>query len=386
MGARPRAAALRVRVLGAAREVPAAAWNALLDDAARPFLDHRYLSALEESGTAAHNGWHPRHLAAFRGKALVAAAPAYLKQPGAGEFVDDGAWDLASRRLGLPWHPKLVLGLPFTPVTGRRLLVAPGEDAQALRRALLRAAEGLAREQGFSSVHAHFHLEEESAAFESEGFVPRLGVQYHWLNEGYAQPEDFLARFRSSRRNQLRRERRAVAEAGVELRTLRGVELQATPEALYQLYAGTARRNGAMPYLEEGFFARLVRDMPEVLELVEARRGGKQVAAALNISGPGALYGRYWGCVEDLPFLHFAVCLYHPVDDCIRRGVKRFEPGAGGEHKLARGFTPVLTRSAHRLLLAPLAARVARSLAAERAAILSGLPAWRVDSGLKQVS
>jgi len=141
-----------------------------------------------------------------------------------------------------------------------------------------------------------------------------------------------------------------------------------------------------MPYLAEGFFALLVRDMPEVLELVEARRGGERIAAALNICGPEALYGRYWGCVEDLPFLHFAVCLYHPVDDCIRRGVQRFEPGAGGEHKLARGFTPVLTRSAHRLLHAPLAARVARSLAAERAAILSGLPAWRIDSGLKQTS
>jgi predicted N-acyltransferase len=384
MGGRARSAG--VRVLRAVAEVPAAAWNALLDDAARPFLDHRYLAALEESGTAAHNGWHPRHLVLYRGKTLVAAAPAYLKQPGAGEFVDDSLWDLASRRLGLPWHPKLVLGLPFTPITGRRLLVGSGEDAPALRQALLRAAEELAHGLGLSSLHAHFHLEEESAAFEAEGYVPRLGVQYHWINEGYGAPEDFLARFRSSRRNQLRRERRAVAEAGVELRTLRGAELSAAPEALYQLYAGTARRNGAMPYLAEGFFARLVRDMPEVLELVEARRGGQRMAAALNICGPEALYGRYWGCVEDLPFLHFAVCLYHPVDDCIRRGVRRFEPGAGGEHKLARGFSPVLTRSAHRLLHPPLAARVARSLAAERAAILSGLPAWRIDSGLKQLT
>lgn len=381
-----RARPVSVRVLRAVGEVPAAAWNALLDDAARPFLDHRYLSALEESGTAAHNGWHPRHVALFRGRTLVAAAPAYLKQPGAGEFVDDSLWDLASRRLGLPWHPKLVLGLPFTPITGRRLLVGTGDDAPVLRAALLQAAEALARELGLSSLHAHFHLEEESAAFEAEGYVPRLGVQYHWLNEGYGAPEDFLARFRSSRRNQLRRERRAVAEAGVELRTLRGAELAASPGSLFQLYAGTARRNGSVPYLAEGFFARLVRDMPEVLELVEARRGGERIAAALNICGPSALYGRYWGCVEDLPFLHFAVCLYHPVDDCIRRGVQRFEPGAGGEHKLARGFSPVLTRSAHRLLHAPLAARVARSLAAERAAILSGLPAWRIDSGLKQTS
>jgi predicted N-acyltransferase len=381
-----KARAVRVRVLRAVGEVPAEAWNALLDDAARPFLDHRYISALEESGTAASCGWHAHHLAVFRGRTLVAAAPAYLKQPGVGEYVDDSLWEHASLRLGLPWHPKLVLGLPFTPITGRRLLVAPGEDGPGLRSLLLQAAEELARAEGFSSLHVHFHLEEESAAFESGGYVPRLGVQYHWLNEGYAQPEDFLARFRSSRRNQLRRERRAVAEAGVELRTLRGPQLQATAESLFQLYAGTARRNGSRPYLAPGFFARLVRDMPEALELVEARRGGERIAAALNICGPEALYGRYWGCVEDLPFLHFAVCLYHPVDDCIRRGIQRFEPGAGGEHKLARGFTPSLTRSAHRLLHAPLAARVARSLAAERAAILSGLPAWRVDSGLKQVS
>lgn len=381
MSSRPRP--IQVRAVRSVAEVSAAAWNALLDDAARPFMDHRYLSALEQSGTAQGNGWFPSHLLAERGGQLVGAAPAWLKLPGAGEFVDDSAWDLASRRLGRPWHPKLVLGIPFTPITGRRLLVAPGEAAEAMRGQLLAAAEALATSEGLSSIHVHFHLEDEDAALAAAGYLPRLGVQYHWLNEGYATPEDFLQRFRSSRRTQLRREQRAVAEAGVSLRTLRGDEVDASAEALFQLYAGTARRNGSIPYLAEGFFTHLLRDFRPELELVEARRQGRRVAAALNISGPGALYGRYWGCVEDLPFLHFAVCLYHPVDACILRGVRRFEPGAGGEHKLARGFTPVLTRSAHRLFHAPLAARVSRSLEAERAALTSGLPAWRRDSGLK---
>lgn len=363
------------------RDIPREAWNALLSEDSTPFVDHRYLTAMEESGAS---GWHPRHLGVWQGNRLVAAAPAYVKEDSLGEFVFDGAWATAAERIRFAWYPKLVIGLPFTPVTGPRLLVARGEDVAARRGQLVRGAIEYARKERFSSIHVHFHTEGEVQPFETEGFASRYGVQYHWRNQGYATPADFLERFRSDRRTQIKRERRAVADAGIALRTLRGEEVVALDAAeISTLYDRTVDRNFGERFLSADFFRALLRDMPEHVEFVEARKDGRRIAGAFNLASKSTLYGRYWGSFEEQPFLHFNVCLYHPVDECIARGVQRFEPGAGGEHKLTRGFPPVLTYSSHLVFHPALDSAVRQYLTAERAAILSGLPSWHADSGLK---
>lgn len=367
------------------RDVPREAWNALLDEHSTPFPDHRYLSAMEESGAASPaTGWHARHLGIWQGHRLVAAAPAYVKDDSRGEFVFDGAWATAAERIGFRWYPKLVLDLPFTPVAGPRLLVAKGEDVAARKTQLIRAAIEFARTERLSSIHVHFHLEDEVVLFEREGFASRFGVQYHWQNAGYRTTEDFLARFRSDRRTQIRRERKALLDEGITLRTLRGEQLSGlTAAEVVALYTTTVDRNFGEHFLNEAFFDALLKQMPEYLEFTEARKGGRRVAGAFNIASKSTLYGRYWGALEPHAFLHFNVCLYHPVDECIARGVSKFEPGAGGEHKLTRGFPPALTFSSHLVFHPALDAAVRHYLDSERAAILGGLPSWHADSGLK---
>lgn len=376
-----------LRVHRALSEVPRGAWDALLDDAARPFLEWAFLVALEESGSVGgHTGWHPHHLTLWRGSRLVAAAPAYLKEDSHGEFVADGTWATAAERLGVRYYPKLVLAVPFTPITGRRLLVAPDEDRAAREAELARAALEYARAEGLSSVHVLFSTQAEAATLESVGYAPRLGVQYQWRNAGYGSFEDFLARFHTKRRNQLRRELRAPATQGLTLRTLRGEELAGVdPMDVYRLYVSTVDKYPwGRRHLTPGFFSRVLSTFGHACELVEARREGRLVAGAFNLVGPRTLYGRYWGCFEEHPFLHFNVCLYHPVADAIARGLERVEPGAGGEHKLTRGFEPTLTHSAH-LLFHPGVDRAVRSyLEHERAAMLAGLPRWRAETGFKR--
>ena len=368
---------LTLRVHRAITDVPQPAWDALLDDAGVPFLEWEFLAALEETGCAAPAaGWHPRHLTLWRGARLVAAAPAYLKDDSHGEFVADWSWATAAERQGVRYYPKLLLTVPFTPVTGRRMLVARGEDRLAREAELARAAQEYARSEGFSSVHVHFATEAEATALEAAGYAVRLGVQYQWRNKGYGSFEDFLGRFHARRRHQIRRELRAPAAQGLTLRTLRGEALAGVdPDDLYRLYASTVDKYPwGVRFLTRDFFARMLSTFPHACEVVEARREGRWVAGAFNLVGPRVLYGRYWGCFEEHPFLHFNVCLYHPVAEAISRGLERFEPGAGGEHKLTRGFEPTLTRSAH-LLFHPGVDRAVRSfLEHERAAVLAGLP------------
>jgi predicted N-acyltransferase len=379
----------QVKLLESMREVPREAWDALVDEQAAPFLEWEWLEALESSGSVRPaTGWRPRHLTLWRGNRLVAAAPAYLKEDSHGEFVFDWSWATAAERVGLRYYPKLILAAPLTPATGRRVLVAKEEDRAARTAELMRAAVEYARSEGLSSLHVLFPTLEEATLLEKEGFGIRHGVQYHFLNEGYATFEDVLARFTSKRRNQIRRERRATAEHRVELRTVRGEALASVdPDEVYRLYASTVDKFAwGRRYLTPDFFRRVLKSFRHRVELVQALRAGKVIAGAFNVAGAEALYGRYWGCFEEVPFLHFDVCVYQGMEETVRRGLQRFEPGAGGEHKLVRGFLPRLTYSAHWIFHGPLDRAVREFLGHERTAIAQGLPSWRTETGFKKPS
>ena len=377
----------QVKLLESIADVPQSSWDALVDAQAAPFLEWGWLEALESSGSVRRaTGWRPRHLTLWRGNRLVAAAPAYLKDDSHGEFVFDWSWATAAERVGLRYYPKLILAAPLTPATGRRVLVAEGEDRKARTRELMRAALEYARSEGLSSLHVLFPTEEEAQLLGEEGFGIRHGVQYHFLNEGYGSFEDVLARFTSKRRNQIRRERRSTSEHHLQLRTLRGEALADVDAAeVYRLYASTVDKFAwGRRYLTEDFFVRVLRTFRHRVELVQAVRAGQVVAGAFNVSGPSALYGRYWGCFEEVPFLHFDVCVYQGMEETVRRGLSRFEPGAGGEHKLVRGFFPALTYSGHWIFHGPLDRAVREFLGHERAAIAQGMPAWRAETGFKK--
>jgi predicted N-acyltransferase len=369
-------------------EVPREAWDALIahePERASPFVRHAFLAAAEESGCASPRaGWRPRHLVLRRGGEVVAAAPAYARTASDGDFGRDWEWAAAASRAGLPYYPKLVLGVPFSPVTGRRLLVAAGEDRGAAAPAVLEGLRRLCAEEGLHSVHALFVDPEEARELEGLGLALRVDFQYHWVNEGYRTPEEFLARFSSKRRNAIRREQAAPAAQGLAIRTVRGDELSRDPagwaKACYALHrASTDRMAWGMRFVNRPFYERVIAGLPDAVEVVEARREGNLVGMAFNLASREVLYGRYWGCIEDHPFLHFNVALYHSIDECIRRGVQRFEGGAGGEHKLSRGFQPAETWSAHLFLERRLDAALRRHLDLERAERLEAVSRWREE-------
>ncbi len=387
-GYEPAVPGLALSVHGAVSEIGAAEWDALLahePDAASPFVRHAFLSALEESGSASRrSGWSPRHLAVRRGGTLVAAAPAYVRTGSDGDFSRD--WDIAAaaQRAGVSYYPKLLLGVPFSPVTGRRVLVAAGEDREGLAAAVLERALALVRDEGLGAVEVIFPREDEARALEALGLAVRVDFQYHWRNEGYRTPDDFLARFPSKRRNALRRERAAPARQGIAIRTVRGDELARDPAAwardVFELHrASTDRMVWGMRWVNRRFYERVFAAMPDAAEVVEARREGHLVGMAFNLASRERLYGRYWGAIEVHPFLHFNVALYHSIDECIRRGVRVFEGGAGGEHKIARGFEPAETFTAFRLADRRLDAAVRRHLAEEHGAREDAVRRWRED-------
>jgi predicted N-acyltransferase len=377
-----------VRVVDSISEVPAAAWDSLHahePDLASPFVRHAFLEALERSGSAGPRaGWRPRHLLLWRGGTLVAAAPAWLKDGSEGDFSRDWEWARAASRAGVPYYPKLVLTVPATPATGRRLLVAPGERRAELVPRLVDAAWTLVEEVGAGGLHVLFTPGEEALELEACGLARRVDFQYHWRNEGYADLDAFLARFPSKRRNAIRRELRAPTEQGIALRTVRGDELGRDPagwaRACFELHrASTDQMAWGMRWVNGGFYERVLAGMADAVEVVEARRGGRLVGMAFNLASPKVLYGRYWGHVEEHPFLHFNVALYHSIAECIGRGVARFEGGAGGEHKASRGFEPAETWSCHRLADPRLDAAVRRHVAAELEARTAGIAAWRAE-------
>jgi hypothetical protein len=377
---------LTLSIHGSIAEIGAAEWDALAAHepvAASPFVRHAFLAALEESGCASpRSGWSPRHLAARRGGALVAAAPAWVRTDSDGDFSRDFDIAAAAGRSGVAYYPKLVLGVPFTPVTGRRVLAAAGEDRGTIVPAVLERARALVREEGLGGLQVVFPPAGEARELEAAGLAVRMDFQYHWRNAGYRTPEDFLARFSSKRRNAIRRERAAPERQGIALRTVRGDELARDPAGrardVFALHrASTDRMTWGMRWVNRRFYERVLAAMPDAVEVVEARREGRLVAMAFNLASPERLYGRYWGAIEEHPFLHFNVALYHSIDACIRRGLAVFEGGAGGEHKLSRGFEPAETFTAHALADRRLDAAVRRHLAEERGAREEAVRRWR---------
>jgi uncharacterized protein len=384
---------LEARVHETIRAIPESEWDALDGVAEAPFLRWTWLDALEQTGCVGEKaGWLPHHITLRSEGVLLAAAPAYLKDNSEGEFVFDYAWASASHQLGAPYYPKLVVAVPFTPATTPRLLVRRPEDRALLLPVLAETLCTLVERARLSSAHVLFPTEGEALALADASMAHRNGIQFQFENDGYERFDDFLARFNAKRRHQIRRERRELEKQGVSITTLRGPEI--TPEvvdAMFDYYVSTVEKFAwGRQYLNRAFFEEITTclrsEAPSPtgpldglssekrtggVEVVLARDGKRPIAGAFNIAGASTLFGRYWGASEERPFLHFNVCYYHPIEDCITRGLRRFEPGAGGEHKLVRGFAPTVTHSVHHLAHPRLDAAVREFLARERAAVLA---------------
>ncbi|MGC2458128.1 MAG: GNAT family N-acetyltransferase [Gallionellaceae bacterium] len=328
-------------------DIPAKQWDALAGG--DPLLSHAYLHALQASGCAtAQFGWQAQFLTLWRDEHLLGAMPLYLKMNSVGEHVFDFAWAEAYHRHGLRYYPKLVCAVPFTPVTGRRLLAAPGTDGDEVRALLLRYALQYARESGVSSLHCLFLDAADACAAQEQGMLLRQDVQFHWRNPGYRDFDDFLAALSRDKRKRIKQDRRRVKEAGIELQCVTGQH--ATPEEwafFASCYAHTRQLHHSPPALNADFFQRIGAALRQHTLLVIASRAGRPIASALNLFTEEVLYGRSWGAFEFHSGLHFEACYYQAIEFCIARNIKTFEGGAGGEHKLARGFLPVTTRSAH---------------------------------------
>lgn len=340
-----------------------------------PFTTHRFLAALEASGSVGPGtGWTAQHLVARSMGAVIAVAPLYLKTHSQGEYVFDHAWADAYERAGGAYYPKLQGAVPFTPATGRRLLTLPGLEA-AGRAAILAGIEALVEQNRLSSAHLTFCTEAEAEVAIEAGWLHRTGVQFHWENAGYASFDDFLAALASRKRKALRKERERAQGFGGTIRALSGDDIRpAHWEAIWAFYQDTGSRKWGRPYLTRAFFDAL-HDMRDEVLLIVAERDGQAVAGALNLIGRDTLYGRYWGCLEDHAFLHFELCYHQATEWAIEHGFKRVEAGAQGEHKLARGYMPVATHSVHYIAHPGLRRAVADYLEAERAAVAEEIAA-----------
>ncbi len=361
-------------------EIGQEAWDACTGSA-NPFVSYAFLSALEDSGsTGKRTGWHPRH-AVLRDEAgaIAAAAPAYAKTNSQGEYVFDHGWANALERAGGNYYPKLQIAVPFSPVPGPRFFRRPGMPLAAMASAL----EQLAVELDCSSVHATFCEQAEWEALGQAGWLQRLGTQFHWENNGYNSFDDFLGALSSRKRKAIKRERRD-AQAGLTFRALSSAEL--TPQiwkTFYKFYTSTVDRKWGGAYLTPEFFPLLGERLGSQVVLMIAEREGKPIAGALNLLGDGVLYGRNWGCDEDVPFLHFELCYYQAIEYAIARGLSRVEAGAQGEHKIQRGYLPKPTYSAHWIKHTGLRRAVAQFLDAERPGMLEAMAAMAADSPYK---
>ena len=358
-------------------DVEPASWDALVGDGS-PFLEWAWLASLEAAGcVSAESGWLPQHLLLRQGKQLVGACPLYVKAHSQGEFVFDHAWADAAARGGLSYYPKLLVAVPFTPVAGARFLTHPDVERGAVVHALGAAVRDLCRRSEFSSVHVNFCLPAEADVLESLGFLRRTGYQFHWTNHEWRTFDDYLGAFRSKRRVQIKRERAELEAQGISIAVHTGSDLPAEMfESLFRLYQTTIDKHyWGRQYLNRAFFDLLRRHWAARLCAVVARRDGELVAAALNVRKDDVLYGRYWGTFEELRFLHFNVCYYAGIEHCLREGIRRFEPGAGGEFKYLRGFEPQVTESMH-YIADPRLARAVRAYLEEERRSIAGEVAW----------
>jgi predicted N-acyltransferase len=358
------------RIAQGVASIPAAEWDACAGDA-NPFVSHAFLSALERSGSVGnHAGWQPLPIVIDGADGKPAAvAPAYAKSHSQGEYVFDHAWADAWERAGGRYYPKLQVAAPFTPVPGPRLLLRDPALAPALSSALIGAIEAVTDQNHLSSAHVTFVAPEQLPLFEAAGWLVREGTQFHWHNDGYASFDDFLAALSSRKRKAIRKERAAAVE-GLTIRHLTGPEIgEREWDAFWAFYQDTGSRKWGHPYLTRAFFSEVGETMADRLLLILAEREGRPIAGALNWIGADTLYGRYWGCTEDVSFLHFELCYYQAIDAAIARGLKTVEAGAQGEHKLARGYVPVPTWSAHYIPDAGFRRAVADYLVRERAGV-----------------
>jgi predicted N-acyltransferase len=377
---------MRLEVRHRISDISATEWNALAG-AEQPFLRHEFLAALEECRCVhPDTGWLPWHLTLRDGDRLVAAAPAYLKGHSWGEFVFDWAWADAHERHGLGYYPKLISAVPYSPITGARVLIAPGFEPRLALDALARGARQLADSQELSSLHWLFPETEQADALEAAGYLRRSGCQFHWSNRGYGSFDDFLGELSSKKRKNIRQERAAVAAAGVEFVWLQGSEIDDAAWSYFlSVYTDTFERHHNLPPLNLKFFRRIGREIEENVLLVLARRHGRPIAAALCLRDDHALYGRYWGASDSISGLHFETCYYQGIEYCIRHGLQRFEPGAQGEHKVPRGFLPTLTHSAHWLRNSQMRAAIAHHLRHERERIAAYAAEMNRHSPYRQV-
>ena len=368
---------IEIRVLTSLSQIDAVDWDACAcpeaEGGARPhdpFTTHRFLKALEDSGSVGTGtGWHPQHMTAYVQDQLIACTPMYAKSHSQGEYIFDHNWAHAYERAGGHYYPKLQIAVPYTPATGRRFLTRPG-FAQTGQSALVQGAVQLAADNQFSSVHITFCTESEALAGSQMGLMARTTQQFHWLNPGYDHFDGFLASLSSRKRKNIRKERTQAAGFGGTIEVLTGNQIQ--PEhwdAFWVFYQDTGARKWGTPYLTRRFFDLAQDNLRDDLVLVMAKRDGRYVAGALNFVGADALYGRYWGCTEHHPCLHFELCYYQAIDFAISQRLGRVEAGAQGEHKLARGYLPSLTHSLHWVGDKGFADAIAQYLRAERAAV-----------------
>lgn len=369
---------MQTRIHTQINQIEASAWDALVTDG-NPFLQHAFLQALEEHHAVGQRyGWLPQHLAVYDNETLVGATPLYLKHNSYGEFVFDWSWADAYERQGLAYYPKLVSAIPYTPATGERLLTLASPSRDSVRHKLIDAALEHAREQGVSGLHWLFTTDQETTQLETAGLRRRVGVQFHWHNRGYRDFQDFLDTFTSAKRKKLRRERRRVEEAGIEIEVYHGHEIADDLwPVVHEFYASTFFRKSGTPTFSQDCFRAIGQALGERFIVMLASDGTKQsgrgkqyVAGVICYRSDDTLYGRHWGCHEEYHSLHFELCYYQGIDYCISHGLAHFEPGAQGEHKVGRGFEPTLTWSAHWLAHAGFRQAVAEFLKHETGAML----------------
>jgi predicted N-acyltransferase len=383
---------LRVTVASTVKDIPASEWNRCARSATTPYsplIDHAFFHALEASLSAVRaTGWLGHHLLleGADGK-LAGVAPCYVKVHSQGEYVFDYAWADAYQRAGGRYYPKLQMSVPFTPVTGRRLLVPDGSSADRHRMALLQAAKDTCTVRRLSSIHVTFPTEEEWRLFTDQGFLARTDIQFHWFNKGYGSFDDFLADLASSKRKNLRKERQLAREEGIVIDWVTGEDIQEHHwDSFFEFYMDTGSRKWGTPYLTREFFSLIGASLAQHILLVMCRRGRRYIAGALNFIGGDTLYGRNWGAIEHHPFLHFEACYYQAIEFAIARKLRWVEAGAQGPHKLARGYLPKLTHSAHYFSDDRLARAVSTYLRQERAAISEGQAELAGHSPFRQMN